>query len=206
MNQSAIEQFLAPTKTRDKNLDLFFATVISISGNDVVVQPRSGGTIYAKLFTYASVGDLVACLSKGTTIIAFATQSNGILPIANGGTGANNKNTAALNLGFTAGDTLTYASIECIMRISYKNSLGFVVPVAKQIKASSVTAAISGTLQFRQEGKRLTRDSTDIKSISAFGKSQNAVGVGLVLNTELASFNTNSVTAVSIPTLKLTFS
>lgn len=74
MNQAAIEKFLEPTKERGVKLSMFFGTVIGVNGSTLVIQPRSGGTVYATTYVYVAVGDLVACLAQGTTIVAFAAK------------------------------------------------------------------------------------------------------------------------------------
>lgn len=74
MNQAAIEKFLKPTKERGAKLSMFFGTVIGVNGSTLVVQPRSGGTVYATTYAYVAVGGLVACLAQGTTIVAFAAK------------------------------------------------------------------------------------------------------------------------------------
>lgn len=69
-----IEKLLEPEKDRGRSVSFFFGTVIGVSGSTLVVETKSGGTIYAKNYVYCDVGDLVACIAFGTTIIAFAAK------------------------------------------------------------------------------------------------------------------------------------
>lgn len=73
MNIAKIEKFLQPVNTGN-TVTLFFGTVIGIDGSTLVVETKSGGTVYAVSYVYCDIGDLVSCLSIGTTIIAFAAK------------------------------------------------------------------------------------------------------------------------------------
>jgi hypothetical protein len=73
MNISKIEKFLQPINSGN-TVTLFFGTVIGIDGSTLVIETKSGGTIYAVSYVYCDIGDLVSCLSIGTTIIAFAAK------------------------------------------------------------------------------------------------------------------------------------
>lgn len=69
-----IEKFIQPTKSRGDSVSLFFGTVVGIDGSTLVIETKSGGMVYAISYVYCALGDLVACLSFGTTIVAFAAK------------------------------------------------------------------------------------------------------------------------------------
>lgn len=71
---SKIQQFIEPTKERGSSVSLFFGTVIGIDGSTLVIEPKAGGVVYATSYVYCELGDLVACLAFGTSIIAFAAK------------------------------------------------------------------------------------------------------------------------------------
>lgn len=71
---SKIEELLQPAKDRGQSVSFFFGTVIGVNGSTLVIETKSGGTVYAKNYVYCDLGDLVACISYGTTIIAFAAK------------------------------------------------------------------------------------------------------------------------------------
>jgi hypothetical protein len=71
---SKIEELLQPAKERGESISFFFGTVISVNGSTLVIETKSGGTVYAKNYVYCDLGDFVACISYGTTIIAFAAK------------------------------------------------------------------------------------------------------------------------------------
>lgn len=71
---SKIEQFLEPAKERGGKVRLFFGTVLGVNGSQLVIEGKSGGVVYATSYVYCDVGDLVSCLTDGTTIIAFAAK------------------------------------------------------------------------------------------------------------------------------------
>lgn len=73
MNIAKIEKFLQPVNNGN-TVTLFFGTVIGIDGSTLVIETKSGGTVYAISYVYCDIGDLVSCLSIGTTIIAFAAK------------------------------------------------------------------------------------------------------------------------------------
>ena len=73
MNINKIEKFLQPINISNK-VTLFFGTVIGINESTLVVETKSGGTVYAISYVYCDIGDLVSCLATGTTIIAFAAK------------------------------------------------------------------------------------------------------------------------------------
>lgn len=55
-------------------LRLLFGAVLSVNGSDLVVSVGQGGTVYASTYVYCDVGDTVACISNGSTVIAFAAK------------------------------------------------------------------------------------------------------------------------------------
>lgn len=71
---SKIEELLQPAKDRGQSVSFFFGTVIGINGSTLVIETKSGGTVYAKNYVYCDLGDMVACIAFGTTIIAFAAK------------------------------------------------------------------------------------------------------------------------------------
>lgn len=71
---SKIEDLLQPVKERGGKIGLFFGTVIGINGSQLVIEGKSGGVVYAISYVYCDIGDLVSCLTDGTTIIAFAAK------------------------------------------------------------------------------------------------------------------------------------
>lgn len=71
---SKIEELLQPAKDRGQSVSFFFGTVIGVNGSTLVIETKSGGTVYAKNYVYCDLGDMVACIALGTTIIAFAAK------------------------------------------------------------------------------------------------------------------------------------
>lgn len=71
---SKIEELLQPAKDRGQSVSFFFGTVIGVNGSTLVIETKSGGTVYAKNYVYCDLGDMVACIAFGTTIIAFAAK------------------------------------------------------------------------------------------------------------------------------------
>jgi hypothetical protein len=69
-----IEKIIEPTKSRGDTVSLFFGTIVGIDGSTLVIETKSGGLIYAVSYVYCAIGDLVACLAFGTTIVAFAAK------------------------------------------------------------------------------------------------------------------------------------
>lgn len=56
------------------SIRLLFGSVLSANGSELVVSVGQGGTVYASSYVYCDVGDTVACLTDGSTVIAFAAK------------------------------------------------------------------------------------------------------------------------------------
>lgn len=74
LNQSDIEAFIKAANDREQKTTLFFGIVKTVQDATITVETRSGDLIYAISYVYANVGDQVACLSRGTSIVAFAAK------------------------------------------------------------------------------------------------------------------------------------
>lgn len=74
LNQSDIEAFIKAANDREQKTTLFFGIVKAVQDATITVETRSGDLIYAISYVYANVGDQVACLSRGTSIVAFAAK------------------------------------------------------------------------------------------------------------------------------------